>query len=96
MRCFVLVWGVLLCGCGSIIDPLPGDAGRACTGDFECVPGGCCGEGTSAVHALDAPSCSGMVCNGMCPVSEVRCGCGLPVCRDARCVVAVAVDPRCG
>lgn len=88
-----LVLGVV--GCGEVIEPPAPDAGRACTGDGECVPNGCCGEGTGAIHVMDAPSC-GTSCTTGCPLDEVRCGCGLPVCRDARCVVAVSVEPRCG
>lgn len=90
-----LLLSVWLAGCGTLIEtPLP-DAGRACTQDSDCVPNGCCGEGTSAIHVLDAPDCTTVRCSGMCPLDQLRCGCGLPLCRDARCAVAVAVDPRC-
>jgi hypothetical protein len=90
-----LIVCLLVSGCGSFIDPPLADAGRACTGDSECVPNGCCGEATSVIHALDGPDCRAAGCSAMCPLEQVRCGCGLPVCRDARCVIAVAVDPRC-
>jgi uncharacterized protein YceK len=93
---WLALWVVVLGGCGSVIDPPAPDAGRACTVDADCVPNGCCGEGTSAIHVLDGPDCSMVRCNGMCPVTQIRCGCGLPVCRDSRCVVAVSVDPQCG
>ncbi|MFZ5440159.1 MAG: hypothetical protein ACOZQL_09135 [Myxococcota bacterium] len=83
-------------GCGEVLEPPAPDAGRPCTADSECVPNGCCGEGTAATHVLDAPSCSTVMCPGQCPEAQVRCGCGLPVCRDARCTVAVSVEPRCG
>lgn len=88
---------LLLCGCGSFLPepPVP-DAGRACVQDSECVPNGCCGQGTAAVQVMDAPtSCAQLTCSGMCPVAQVRCGCGVPVCRDSRCTVAVATDPAC-
>ena len=87
----------LLWGCGSFFpEPPVADAGRACVQDSECVPNGCCGQGTAAVHELDAPtSCGQLTCSGMCPQAQVRCGCGLPVCRDSRCTVAVATDPSC-
>ncbi len=87
----------LLWSCGSlIVEPPEADAGRACVQDSECVPNGCCGQGTAAVHVMDAPtSCAQLTCTGMCPTSQVRCGCGVPVCRDSRCTVAVATDPAC-
>ena len=86
---------LLLAGCGSTLpfpDPVPG---RACTQDSECVPNGCCGEATSAIHTLDSVSCAGVTCTGSCPEQQVRCGCGVPICRDSQCTVAVATDPRC-
>lgn len=95
MRALLAAAALALCGCGAIIDfPLP-DAGRACTTDSECVPDGCCGQGTGAIHVQDGPACSGVSCSGACPPEQVRCGCGLPVCRDAHCAVAVATDPGC-
>lgn len=88
---------LLAAGCGDFLPPdEPMGTGRACTTDSECVPDGCCGEATSAIHVMDAPSCSGQMCTGQCPEAQVRCGCGLPVCRDAHCTVAVATDPQCG
>lgn len=95
MRALTLITALALAGCGFTIDPTPVPTGRACTGDDECVPDGCCGEGTGAIHVLDGPGCSGQQCNGQCPTTQVRCGCGVPICRDARCVVAVATDPQC-
>jgi len=29
----------------------------------------------------------------MCPVMQISCGCGVPICRDSRCSVAVASGP---
>lgn len=86
---------VALAGCG-VYEPLPtGDAGRACVQDSECVPDGCCGLGSGAVHVADGPDCSRVDCSPRCPATEVSCGCGLPVCRDARCVVARSAEPAC-
>jgi len=81
-------------GCGSIDAQQP-DGGRVCYLDSDCVPDGCCGMGTGAVHVLDAPDCSSFDCAPTCPATQVRCGCGLPVCRDSRCQVAVSTEPRC-
>jgi hypothetical protein len=86
---------LLLAGCGSIFEePLP-DAGRPCTQDVECVPNGCCGMAGSAIHEADAPDCSVRTCSAMCPVAQISCGCGVPICRDSRCSVAVATGPGC-
>ena len=96
MRGAIATLLLLLCGCGSFLDePLPDAGGRACVQPSDCVPNGCCGQGTAAVHVLDGPNCSQVQCTGTCPASQVRCGCGVPVCRDSRCTVAVATDPSC-
>jgi hypothetical protein len=82
-------------GCG-LVDTFPADGGgRVCYLDTDCVPDGCCGQGAGAIHVLDAPDCSMVRCDGSCPAEQVRCGCGLPVCRDSRCAVAVSTEPRC-
>lgn len=95
MRALVLLGAALVSfGCGSIID-LPPDTSRPCAADADCVPNGCCGEGSGAIHTLDAPDCTAVRCSGMCPLAQVRCGCGLPVCRDSRCSVAVSTEPGC-
>lgn len=94
-RALVLVGVVLgLGGCGPVID-LPMVMGRPCAANSDCVPDGCCGRGTRAVHVLDGPDCSRIDCTGECPATEVNCGCGLPVCRESQCVVAQAVAPGC-
>lgn len=95
MRRLALTLLLALAGCGFIVEPPGPMGGRACAGDDDCVPNGCCGEATSVVHRLDAPGCGGQQCSGMCPATQVRCGCGVPLCRDARCTVAVATDPQC-
>ena len=94
MRFLLLVSLVFAAGCGSIIDLPSPDAGRPCTEDTECVPNACCGDGTAAVHVLDGPDCRTVRCSGACPLAQVRCGCGLPLCRGGHCTVAV--DPSCG
>lgn len=82
--------------CGSIAEtaPPPGMTGPACTSDAECVPNGCCGNGTGAVHITGAPVCN-LACTNLCPTNQVSCGCGIPVCRNSRCTVAVSGEPRC-
>lgn len=86
-------------GCGPF-DEFPVEdngSGPVCYEDADCVPNGCCGEGTGAVHVELAPDCAAVQCSGSCPASEVNCGCGYPVCRNSRCVVAVNYgDPACG
>ena len=84
-------------GCGPIIDEggpgaLPGPV---CYVDEDCVPNGCCGEASNAVHVTDAPSCRGISCTGTCPDNSVDCGCGIPICRDQRCTVARTVSSTC-
>ena len=87
---------LLLAGCGEFVDFTPPPMqGRSCSADSDCVPNGCCGEATTAIHSLDAPQCSGVSCTGQCPAMQLRCGCGVPICRDARCSVAVASGPGC-
>lgn len=81
--------------CGDLPEPGGEDAGRPCLGDEDCVPDACCGEGAFSIHVEDAPSCGGVSCSGACDVTQVRCGCGVPVCRDSRCAVAWSVEPRC-
>ncbi len=81
--------------CGELLEAPVEDAGRPCLGDEDCVPDGCCGRGIWSIHVEDAPSCGGETCDGQCDVTQVRCGCGLPVCRDSHCSIAVAVDPMC-
>lgn len=85
-----------LAACGELPDPPVEDAGTPCLGDEDCVPDACCGVGQNAVHVSEAPACAGVTCETSCDVTQVRCGCGVPVCRDSRCSVAVAVDPSCG
>src|SRR5688572_28390876 len=75
--------GVLSCdGLEDLIDPPPG---KTCYEDSDCVPNGCCGEATTAIHRDDAPACGGVTCSGTCPTAQVQCGCGVPVCKDQRC-----------
>jgi hypothetical protein len=95
MRALVFIGAALvLVGCGEVI-PLPQPMGRPCAINSDCVPDACCGRGTMAVHVLDGPDCSRVDCSAECPVNEVGCGCGLPICRDSRCTVAVSTDPGC-
>lgn len=78
-------------GCGPFDEfPVDGNGdGRVCYSDTDCVPNDCCGEGGGAVHIQDAPDCRGIQCSGVCDPNQVNCGCGYPVCRNSRCVVAV-------
>ncbi|MEW5738567.1 MAG: hypothetical protein AB1938_06550 [Myxococcota bacterium] len=94
MRWALLAGVFVATGCGTVDSPQP-DGGRVCYLDSDCVPDGCCGQGTGAIHVLDGPDCSTVRCDGQCPPEQVRCGCGLPVCRESRCTVAVSTEPRC-
>ncbi len=87
----------LLVGCGTVpVEPVSdAGSGRTCFTDSDCVPDGCCGMGTNAVHVQDAPDCSTVRCSGSCPVAQLRCGCAIPVCRQSRCAAAVTVSPSC-
>lgn len=93
MRRFALA--LLLVGCGLADFPQPTPMGPGCTADSECVPNGCCGTASEAVHVSLGPSCSATQCMNSCPVQGVKCGCGLPVCRDSRCAVALSSEPQC-
>ena len=95
-----LVLGLALgfgAGCGVDLptDTGTGGSGPVCFQDSDCVPNGCCGRGTGAVHVSEAPDCSGVACDGSCPANEVNCGCGIPVCSDSHCTVAVTTGPNC-
>jgi hypothetical protein len=95
MRLAALAVVVLAAGCGLAEAPPPAAMGPGCAADSECVPNGCCGTGTDAVHVSLGPSCSGTVCMIACPAQGVKCGCGVPVCRDSRCAVALSAEPQC-
>ena len=96
MRALAVLSAVLVTGCGLVPDfPDSDGGGTVCYLDADCVPNGCCGDGTWAVHVDEAPDCSAVRCSGSCPLAEVNCGCGLPVCRQNRCSVAVSTDPAC-
>lgn len=94
MRRAALTVLLLAVGCGLAEGPPPRPMGPGCAADSECVPNGCCGTGTAAVHVSLGPSC-GATCTNPCPVQGVRCGCGLPVCRDSQCAVALSAEPQC-
>jgi hypothetical protein len=101
-RLLWVVLGLLWAGC----DPIPPvdepeplcaapPVGVVCYQDSDCVPDGCCGLGSCAVHESLGPSCSGVRCDGTCPAGTVDCGCGIPVCREGRCTVARTVSASC-
>jgi hypothetical protein len=80
-------------GCEPLVDPaldnVPiGLSGKVCYADSDCAPNGCCGEGTNPTHVTEAPSCSGVRCDGTCPANTIDCGRCIAVCRDARCAAA--------
>src|SRR5688500_7469283 len=75
--------------------PPPTEPGAACDVDEDCVPNACCGRGTGVVHVSQAPNCRSATCDGTCSPATVQCGCGIPVCRDRRCGVAVTIGPGC-
>lgn len=99
----LLVGGVLAlwgAGCGADLGPVTeggggGGGGRICYQDSDCVPDGCCGRATDAIHVDDAPDCSQVACDGQCPVNQINCGCGIPVCSNSHCAVAVTTGPGC-
>lgn len=98
MRALVIAVALSFTGCGFLLGEPGGGSGmpsgRACASDDDCVPSDCCGEGSGVVHVMDAPRCPGQ-CNTTCPRGQTDCGCGVPICRDSRCTVAVATDPMC-
>ncbi|MBX5484428.1 MAG: hypothetical protein IRZ16_21615 [Myxococcaceae bacterium] len=79
-------------GCGPIESFPPDDppSGAICYTDADCVPNGCCGEGTAAVHRDEAPDCSAVMCDGSCDPNMINCGCAVPICRDSHCATAVS------
>jgi hypothetical protein len=89
------VLGLWSAGCGTERVTPPTQDGRVCFQDSDCVPDGCCGEATSAIHVQDAPDCSQVECSGECPETQVNCGCGIPVCSGSHCTVAVTTGPGC-
>lgn len=72
-----------------------GSGGALCFSDSDCAPNACCGQGTGVVGASQAPDCSAVTCTNNCPSNQLNCGCGLPVCRDGHCAVAVTTGPGC-
>jgi hypothetical protein len=93
-----VLW-MLASACGQYVEE-PSDrggaaGGRICYSDSECVPAGCCGQAIGAIHVTDAQSCSNVRCSGTCPSNMTHCGCGLPVCRDGSCTVALRHDSQC-
>jgi hypothetical protein len=92
-----LVLGVLAgCGLEDMAVDEGGGSGPVCYTDSDCVPNGCCGRGTGAVHVSDAPDCRGVSCDGTCPSNMINCGCGIPVCRNNHCEAAFTSNDRCG
>jgi len=91
----VLVLAAVTLSCDGLEDLIDPPPGRTCYDDSDCVPNGCCGEAVNAIHREDAPSCEGVQCGGTCPESQVQCGCGVPVCKDQRCTVALQTGMGC-
>lgn len=88
--------GLWMAGCGADFSaPSSSGGGPVCFQDSDCVPNGCCGRATDAVHVSEAPDCSQVQCDGQCPVDQVNCGCGIPVCSNSHCTVAVTTGPNC-
>ena len=92
-------WGILagallgLAACGPMDDGGGGVVGDVCTQQADCVPNGCCGNGTGVVNVSRAPSCPAP---GGCPAGSpdptnqtVNNTCGAPFCDGTgHCVVA--------
>jgi hypothetical protein len=66
----------------------PGLSDKVCYADSDCAPNGCCGAGTHPTHVAEAPDCSGVRCDGTCPLNSIDCGRCIPICRNARCAAA--------
>lgn len=79
-----------LAACGPVESPGTGGPapGPICYVIEDCVPADCCGETAGVVHVSQAPSCADAQCSGSCDPMYASCGCGLPYCRDGRCVEA--------
>src|SRR4051812_36436537 len=83
-------------GCGGEEFPgTGGSGGPPCVVDSDCVPDGCCGKATGVTNTSNPPDCSGVTCDGSCPVDKVNCGCGIPICSDSQCTVAVTTGNGC-
>jgi len=94
-------WGILagallgLAACGPMDDGGGGVVGDVCTpgSSDECVPNGCCGNGTDVVNVSHAPSCPAPAA---CPAGSPDPSnttllnvCGTPFCDSSgHCVVA--------
>jgi hypothetical protein len=61
---------------------------RVCYQDSDCTGNACCGQGTRPTHVQDGPQCSGVRCDGSCPLDGLECGRCLVICRDSRCEAA--------
>lgn len=93
LRLMALVLGMSSLGVGCDVveeaePPPPGVSDRICYRESDCVPNGCCGQGTNPTHVLDGPDCSEVRCTGGCPVNSIGCGRCVATCRDSRCVAA--------
>lgn len=69
--------------------------GDPCNVDTDCAPNACCGMGDAIVAASKAPDCSTAKCSGACPVTGIKCGCAVAVCRNSRCAPAISTAPNC-
>jgi len=91
-------WGLIagallgLAACGPMEDGGGGVVGDPCTQSTDCVPNGCCGNGTGAVGVANAPSCPAP---NACPAGSpdptnmtVNNTCGIPTCSSFHCAVA--------
>ena len=87
----------LFLGCGSSVDPgAGGGTGPVCYNNTDCVPNGCCGTSSSVTDKAHAPNCSTQTCANACPVEDLNCGCGTPVCKDSHCAIATTTGGTCG
>ena len=81
-----------LAACGPMDDGGGGVVGDVCTRQSDCVPNGCCGNGTGVVNVSRAPVCPAP---GACPAGSpdptnetVNNTCGLPYCdTSGHCIV---------
>ncbi len=91
---------VMVVAAGCALPDLPAydaGSGTVCYDDSDCTPNGCCGTGDAVIHVSDpgVPDCRAVSCDGKCPANGIKCGCAVPVCRNARCSSAIATTPGC-